>query len=771
MVCFLCRAKLYRNIALNIAVLKGATMKKQPIYTDAKQPIERRVDDLLKRMTIDEKWAQMSTDGYTRLEDFLEKAKNGQQKEIGCIFIYHGFNPEIYNAVQKYQVKKTRLGIPFIMACENTHGVSNPLTTIFPTSGCIAATFDEKLAGKFAKASAIEARTLGFTQLYAPNIDVTWEQRWGRVEENYGEDPYLISVMGAKVVKNFQKQGVCATIKHYIAYGLAEGGINIAPAHIGEREVREYMLPPFEACIKKAKTWSVMPSYNEIDGIPVHASAYWMQKVLREELQFDGMAVSDYDAAVMLKSLHHVADDAEKIGEILCNNGIDNELCGGFAYGKAFKAAVESGKYPISKVNRCVKNILRLKFRLGLFENPYARIDKVKEIHNEKNVALAREIAEKGIVLLKNDGILPLKKMQKIALIGPNAEISQLGNFIYYGGADKTWKHSCVAEESLSLKQVFEKRNGDFLFESGSTFEKTDEEMLKRAYLAASKADVAILALGSNSKGGVFGGAQNENTAAGTSAEGKKRAVTSGEGYDLNSIELTPAQKQLFNAVLSAGKPVVTVIYGGRPLAVTEEAEKSSAMIFGFGAGEQGNQAMYKILYGEVNPSGKLPISFPRSTGHLPCFYNYKPSARGRNYKIPGTFDSPGRDYVFDTPDPLFAFGHGLSYTRFEYRGLRAEKTGKYKFLVSVTVKNTGEADGDEIVLLFLSQSVQRVTPMIKRLRKFRRVSLKRGESKEICFRLSKEDFTFVDVDMKRRAAQGECTISVGDLTEKIIIG
>ncbi len=740
-------------------------MKKE-IYLDAKQPIEKRVNDLLRRMTIEEKFDQMFVSGCNKLESLWQSAQKGELRNVSCAFVYHGFDPETYNRLQQWQVENTRLKIPFILACEDTHGVSNPLCTIFPTTGCMAATFDEKLIGKAATASASEARILGITQVYAPNVDISWDLRWGRVEENFGEDPYLTSKMATEIVKKYQKEGVCATLKHYIAYGLGEGGLNIAPAHIGEHDIREYMLSPFIECIKKGHAWSLMPSYNEVDGIPMHASKHWMQEVLRDELGFDGMVITDYGASNMMKTLHHVIDTSVEAGKILCDNEVDMEGDSRFGYTEDFLRLVKEGKYPVSKIDRCVKNILRLKFRLGLFENPYARIEKIPKIHNAKNVALAREIAEKGVVLLKNDGVLPLKPNRKIALIGPNADVSQLGNYIYYRHFNAAYEGKCVAEESLSLKEVFEKENVDFVYEKGSEFEKTDDVMLQRAYRAAESADVVVLALGDNSKGGTNGGSQEDIQRTGA----VKRAVTSGEGFDLNSIELTPAQRALFDTVQKAGKPIVMLLYGGRPHAITEQLDRTSGVLFAFGAGEQGNEAICDILHGKVNPSGKLPLSFPRSTGHLPCFYNYKPSARGNIYRSPGSAEKAGYDYVFDKPDPLFPFGFGLSYTKFAYSDLQVERVGRYAFNVSVRVKNVGEYDGDESVLVFLSQKTQRVTPMVRKLRAFQRISLKKGEEKQVCFRLGREDFSFVDVDMKRRVATGKCDVRIAELTQTIVV-
>ncbi len=739
---------------------------KKAVYLDPKQPIEKRIDDLLARMTVDEKINQMYSWGYNQVENLVKRIENGEKLDVSCSFVYKDFDVSAFNKLQRYQLENSRLKIPVLLASENLHGVSNPLCTVFPTSGCTAATFDEKLAGKIADMSAKEARILGIRQVYAPNVDISWDLRWGRVEENYGEDPYLTSKMAVEAVKNIQKNQVASTVKHYIAYGLGESGINLAPAHIGERDVREYMLPPFEACIKKGKAWSVMPSYNEIDGEPVHASKRWMKDILRDELKFDGMVITDYEASNMLKSFQHVIDEPVEAGKILCSNQVDMEASEYFGYNAQFRELVKTGKFPISKVNQCVKNILRLKFRLGLFENPYAQIDKMHQIHGKKAIALAKEVAQKGIVMLKNDGVLPLAKDKKVALIGPNADIAQLGDYVYYHYFNKNYHGKIVSEEALTLKQVFEQENIDFVYEQGADFAKTDEEMLGRAYDTAMQADVVILAVGDNVKGGNCAGSQEDLKRLGVS----QVAVTTGEGYDLTSIELTPAQRKLFDKVSSAGKPIILLVYGGRPHAITEQVERSSAILMPFFAGEQGNQALFEILYSKVNPSGKLPISVPRSTGHLPCFYNHKPTARGSYYQLPGSYDSPGKDYVFDTPKPLYPFGFGLSYTQFKYSDLQVNRVGRYAFTVKITVTNVGNYDGDESVLLFLSQKTQRITPMVKKLRAFKRISLKKGESKEVCFKLSKEDFSFVDIDMKRRVAHGKCAVKVADLEEMITV-
>lgn len=732
------------------------------LYLDKTKSIEERVENLLEQMSVDEKIDQMSTTPCESLEELLSRAEKGEIKCISSAFVFdQNVDAETYDKLQKWQMKHNRLHIPFILATENTHGVSVPSATVFPTTGCIAATFEPRLAYEFAKASAAEARAMGITQAYAPNIDISWDARWGRVEENFGEDPYLTAQMGKSVVEGFQEEGVCATVKHYIAYGVPESGINLSPAHIGERDIREYMLEPFEECIE-AGAWSIMPAYNEIDGEPVHASNFWMKKVLRDELGFRGFVITDYGASNMLYDFHHLVNNPVEAGKILCENCVDMEACGYFGYNEEFRKSVKNGEYSEEKIDACVRRILMLKFKLGLFENPFAKTENLGSIHSKQHIAVAREIAEKGIVLLKNNGVLPLLKSQKIAVIGPNGNIAQLGNYISYGVGNG----NSVAENSRSLYEVLKKVGSNCEYSLGSEFHKTNSCLLDRAVCVAERCDVVCLALGDNSRGGKNAGVQKED-----SGENQPNlVVSSGEGYDLNKIELTDGQRELFNAVKKTGKPIVMILYGGRPHAITEQAEDCSAILFAFGAGEQGNEAMTDILFGKVNPSGKLPISFPRSTGHIPCFYNYKHSARGGLYHRPGSLDFPGRDYVFDSPQALYPFGFGLSYTTFEYSDLVVQKAIGNCVKVSVTVLNAGKNDGDETVLLYIAAGKQKITPAVKKLRAFQRISLKAGEKKTVEFTLTKRDFSYVGVEMKRVPSVGRNTILVGGLQASVMI-
>ena len=737
---------------------------KTPLYKDKTKSPRERANDLLSRLTLEEKINQMVVAGMNEIDEYADRLDAGEKFMHTGIHSFLGHTVEAYNRMQSHIVNDFEHGIPVIVDSEDTHGVCHPDATIYPTSGCLAATFDEKYAYLMGKYSGKEAAALGIRHLYAPNVDISRDPRWGRTEENYGEDPLLSGNMGTELVKGIQSQKVAAGVKHYIAYGIGEGGLNLAPAHIGEREIREAMLPPFEDCIKKGKVWSVMPSYNEIDGEPVHASKKWMVDVLRKELGFDGLVITDYSALLHFKLFHRICETPLEAAKIALENQIDLEACGAFAYGEELYRAVKAGEIPEKMIDDCVRRVLELKFKTELFDKPCVDKKDAKNVHNEKCIALAREIAEKGIVLLKNDGVLPFKGVEKVAVVGPNSDVTQLGDFIYYSLS--TGKKG-VSDDCDSLKTAFEKKFGaENVFSSrGCDYVFPDENELKKAVEAANKADVVVLALGDNSRT-VLGGNQGP---------GKPRnpdfaTITSGEGLDMHYIELPPAQRQLFDEMKKTGKPVVVVLYGGKPHAVTKEAEQCSAMIQAFGPGEEGSGVLVDIMTGKVCPSGKLPFSFPRSTGHIPAYYNHKPSARGSLYRTPGSETRPGWDYVLASPEPLFPFGFGLSYTTFEYKDLSVRQTGKKKMTLNVTVANTGDRAGDESVLVFLSCAYRRITPEVKKLVAYKRISLEKGEEKTLSFTLTGRAFDYIDTYMRKRTAYGEYEFFVGDKKTKCIL-
>lgn len=731
------------------------------IYQDKNAPIEERVKSLLAEMTVEEKLNQIVLRGCNDFDRLLEQIECGEQVSIPSTYYTYRVDPEKFNKIQKYVLERSRLGIPCLFAGEGLHGVCAPDATVFPTSGCLAATFDEGLMYAEADIIGEEASNLGFRQVYAPNLDIARDPRWGRTEETFGEDPFLTARMGINYVKALQKHNVAATLKHYLCYGFGEGGLNLAPAHVGEREAREVMLKPFADCIAEAQPWALMPAYNEIDGIPVHASKLWMKKVLREELKFDGMVVSDYGALNMFGRFHKICESRLEAGKIAAEVGIDLEACGDYAYCEDFRKAVISGEVPIEWIDTMVANILRLKFRTGVFENPYIDVEKYREVHKKTSIELSRKIAEKGIVLLKNDGILPLKGVKKIALSGPNCDLAQQGNYMYYRTMNESDLMPCISDGVKTLKSVLENTfgEGNVYTARGSDFIRYEETELCQAVKAAEKADVAVLALGDNSMC-VSGGNQTARE-----KSGKRSAViTSGEGYDLNSVELTAAQKTLVKEIYKTGTPIVMVLYGGRPHAITEELPKCSAVLQVFGPGERGNEAIVDILTGKVVPSGRLPISFPRSTGHLPCFYNCKPSARGTLYRCHGSEENPGMDYVLDTPEALFPFGFGLSYTEFKYSELRVKMQKDGSADVTVNVKNVGGFAAEVSVLIFISACYRRVTPEVKKLSAFKRIALKRGEEKTVEMQIPRAAFSYVNEDMQTEYHYGKFVVTCENL-------
>lgn len=698
-----------------------------------RREVKKKVDDLISKMTVDEKIDQMVLVGCNATEEIANRIKNGED-----LYISTTYNAEKININEVYTIQENQLNkeipIPVLFAGEGLHGLMHPNATIFPTEGCLAATFSCDLAQKFGEVVGEEARSLGIRQVYGPNLDIVRDYRWGRAEESFGEDTLLTSKMGVSVVKGLQRKGVASTLKHYLAYGLCENGLNLSDAHVGERELREFFLPPFVECIK-AGAMSIMPSYNSIDGIPVHVSNLWMNTVLRKENKFDGVVVTDFGATKLLSDGHNITNDSARIGESVVKNGVDIEACGVYAYGDGFRKAVKDGRIDIKYVNNCVRRILTLKYKLGLFDEPYKYIEEGK-LHSKKAVSLAKEIAEKGIVMLKNDGLLPKAKLGKVAIVGPNSNINQFGDYTTYTKFDEKSKVYLT-----SIYNVFKNKLGEenVFFERGCGFGLPIDEDIEKAVEVCEKADTVILACGDNSiaqSGGCPVGATTETD------------VTSGEGYDMNYLELTPSQVELIRRVGENCKNIILLLYGGRPHAITNELKYCNAVFQMFGAGEKGNEAIFDIITGKINPSGKLPVSFPRSTGNMPCNYNYYTLCRGY-YKKSGSYGNSGRDYVFDSPNSLFPFGYGLSYTKYDYKNLQA-KLVKDTVIINVEVENVGNYNGEEAVLVYASPEFCPVCSPVKKLVGFTRVSLKKHESKKVEIKIPITEFSYIDVNMKK---------------------
>lgn len=713
------------------------------MYKNKNLAPEIRAADLLSKMTLDEKLQQMSI--YGNLDEAYQLyLENGEIELRGGTF-HNPTEEKNLNDLQNFCLNGTCLGIPLLAASESLHGLQDPNATIFPQCLGLGCSFDREAVGKMADAIGNESRAMGIRQVYAPCVDIPRDPRWGRMQESYGEDPYLVGELGAEYVKGIQKHDVAATAKHFIAYGVSENGLNLAPAHIGERELREVMLEPFKKLID-AGVMSIMPSYNEIDGEPVHASQKYLRTVLRDELGFKGMIVSDYGGVEMLHSFHRVAPNALEAGKMALDAGIDIEAPTLFGYGADLKNAIINGEIDEKLVDEAVLNILTLKFELGLFENPYTDPDRIKQMHCKKNVDLALKLDEESIVLLKNDGILPIdeKRINKVAVIGNNAKDSFLGDYI-----DPT--ENCVDFYSGMVGRLGTDR---VLYAKGCNPISYTEEEIAEALETAKKADVVFLVLGDQAAlGGGIGGAETKN-----------KEVTCGEGYDMHTLDFPPSQRRLFDEVTRLNKPTVLVVYAGRPYTLEKDIDKVNGFMYSFGGGEQSGNAFANLIFGDKSPSGKLSVSFPKTVGHIPCYYNYKPSARGSLYKKHGSVENPGRDYVLSSPNAWYPFGYGLSYTTIEYSGLSAEMLKNGNVRVSVNVENKGDYDINESVLLFLKTMYAPVTPFVKRLRNFQKVYLKKGEKKTVTFYLTDEDFTYVDLNYKTVKLGGQYKIIVEDL-------
>jgi beta-glucosidase len=745
-----------------------------PVYKDPAQPIDARVKDLLARMTLDEKVAQTFCIWQKRNE-FLyddqgrfdpEKAKRTMPHGMGQVarpsenrqgmFAGPGRNArqmaEITNAIQRYFVEQTRLGIPVIFHEEALHGLPAKDATSFPQAIGLASTFDDELAFRIFTAVAHEVRSRGGHQVLAPVVDVARDPRWGRFEETYGEDPYLASRLGVAAVRGFQGnaaqgidgQHVIATLKHITGHGQPEAGNNIAPANTGERQMREMFLPPFEAAIKEAGALSVMPSYNEIDGVPSHASEFLLQRILRQEWGFQGTVVSDYGAITDLYSRHRLVPDEPATGPLAFKAGVDVEMPD-YKVFTHLKTAVETGKLPLATLDQAVGRILRAKFLLGLFERPYVDPALAERVSgSEAHAKLAREAAEKAMVLLQNrNALLPLDlaKLKKIAVIGPNADRPQLGGYSDVPKYVVTLRQGIAAKVGQAAQVLYtegcrliEERDPQRWYRDQNTLPKPaeDDARLAEAVKVAAQADVIVLALGSDEGLTREGWAENHLG-------------------DRPSLELFGRQNELLDRLAALNKPIVVVLFNGAPLALQNVQAKAGAVLECWYLGQEGGHAVADALFGTVNPSGKLPCTFPASAGHIPAFYNHKPSAR--------------RGYHFTDVQPLFPFGFGLSYTSFdlskpvlEKAAIKAGETAK----VTVTVTNTGRVAGTEVVQLYLRDVVASVTRPVKELKGFARVSLRPGEAKTITLTITPDQLALWDLQMRRVTEPGDFEVKVG---------
>jgi len=743
------------------------------------EAFDLRVKKLISKMTLDEKLAQigsywmfdLQTDGVLD----WEKAAGKLQFGIGQITRVAGASTldpvsaaKTGNSLQKFLVEKTRLGIPAILHEECCAGTMVLGGSVFPQMIGLASSFQPELAQAMTSAIREQLLAIGARQALAPVLDVANDPRWGRVEETFGEDPTLVAHFGIEFIKGLQtddlSQGVMATAKHFFGHSFSQGGMNCAPVHRGMHDIYDFSLAPFIAAIRDAKIASVMNAYPALDGEVVAASRRIMTDILRGQLGFDGLVVSDYEAVIMLQNFHKIAETYSEAAVLALNAGIDVELPTTVCYGDPLKKALEQGDISLETLDISVGRHLQKKFELGLFENPYVDEGRVLEFYETAGQrALARDIARQSMVLLKNDGVLPLSKnIQTLAVIGPNADSTRnlLADYAY--GAmresmqDSKPKNSAflnidpemIAQHDIKIITVLEgiraavSPQTKVLFAQGCEYRGEDRSGIPAAVEIAKQADAVVLVLGDRS--------------------GLTRECTTGETRDSADLRLPAIQEELARAILATGKPVTAVLINGRPYTLTELAEGAGAILEAWLPGEEGGSAVADVLFGDTNPGGKLPISFPRSVGQVPVFYNSIPA---------GTRSHWFGDYVFEKTTPLYPFGHGLSYTSFEYSGLAVSKTEAAAgecVDISLKVKNAGTLTGDEVVQLYTYDEFASTPRPIKELKGYKRITLRPGEEKTVTFHLPVNQLAFYDLDLNLVLESGTIQVLVGSSSADI---
>ena len=749
----------------------------QPVYRQRDAPIEARVADLLARMTLEEKVAQMQ--GIWNRKRDIQNARgefepskaqallgpgigevarpseiagapadrNGRSAREQAVFV---------NAVQRWLIDNTRLGIPAMFHEEALHGLTAPGGTHFPVPMGLASTWDPALIERVMSVAALEGRARGAQHVLSPVVDLGRDPRWGRIEETYGEDPYLVSRMGVAAVRGYQgtrlplaDDKVFATLKHFAGHGSHEGGINTAPPLVSERLLRSELFVPFEAAVK-AGAYSVMPSYNEVDGVPSHASQWLLTDILRREWGFTGLVSSDYFAIEQLQTRHRVAADKSDAAAQAIEAGVDMELPDPYGYSELV-ALVKRGRIAESLIDRSVVRVLRSKFLAGLFEQPYVDPDRAERVANTPaSQALALDAARKSIVLLKNQGaLLPLdrSRVKTLAVVGPNAKGLHLGGYardpgrgvdVLTGITARANGIKVLHAEGVRITEHDANWGADTVVLGDPA---KNRARIKEAVAIARQADAIVLAIGTN-----------ESVS--------REAWADNHLGDVANLRLMSNQEELVEEMLQTGKPVVVLLIHGRPLAIPAVAERVPAIMEAWYAGQEGGTAIGEVLFGDVNPGGKLPVTFPRHVGQLPVYYNRRPTSF--------------RNHLDLTREPLWSFGFGLSYSTFVLADLQVASPviapgGRTD--VSVRITNTGKRAGDEVVQLYIRDQVSSVTRPVKELRGFERVTLKPGESTRVTFTLGPDELSLIDRKMQRVVEPGRFDVMVGTSATPILTG
>jgi beta-glucosidase len=719
------------------------------IYKDKTRSESERVGDLISKMTLAEKIGQMNQLNFDQInKDLEEKIKKG---EVGSLL--NVTNAEEVNQLQQVALQQSRLGIPLIIGRDVIHG----LHTIFPIPLGQAASFDDELVKNAAHIAAVESREKGINWTFAPMLDISRDARWGRIAESLGEDPYLAGRLGAAMVRGFQGNklsdatSIAACLKHFAGYGAAEGGRDYNSTNIPIHLLRNVYLEPFRKSVE-AGAATVMTSFNDNDGIPASGNGFLLKQVLRKEWNFDGFVVSDWASMSEMIS-HGFAADRKEVASLSANAGLDMEMVSQ-TYIQNLEQLVKEGKVPVQVIDELVKNILRIKIRMGLFENPFAPTGPGKT-YSQAHLNAAREAAVKSAVLLKNNNqLLPLDIRKKIAVIGPMADAphDQMGTWVFDGQKEYT------VTPLKALQSEYKHIN--YVYEPALAFSRDKNKAhFEKAVNTAKQADVVVVFLGEES-------------------------ILSGEAHSLSNINLIGVQSDLLAALKATNKPVILVTMAGRPLTIERDLPNADAVLYNFHPGTMGGPAIWDLLFGKANPSGKLPVTFVREVGQIPMYYNHNNTGRP-GPKNPMKLDdipleakqsSLGNSsfYLDSGRDPLFPFGYGLSYSSFEYKDLKLSATkikpGE-KMKVSATLTNTGQYEGTEIAQLYVRDMVGSIARPVKELKGYQKISLKPGETKLVTFELSSDDLAFYGLDLVKKAENGMFNVWVGGSSDSGLKG
>lgn len=711
----------------------------QPAGHSTDEVIAHKVDSLLAQMTLEEKLGQMNQLSPWNYDELAERVRKG---EVGSILNY--VDAETVNKIQKVAVEESRLGIPLLMARDVIHGYK----TIFPIPLGQAASFDPEVVREGARVAAVEASADGIRWTFAPMIDISRDPRWGRIAESCGEDPYLTAVMGAAMVKGFQGDSlndptsIAACAKHFVGYGAAESGRDYNSTFLTERQLRNVYLPPFKAAAE-AGCATFMTSFNDNDGVPSTANRFILKDVLRNEWKYDGMVVTDWASAQEMIN-HGFCANEQEVAEKSLTAGVDMEMVSE-TFIKNLKQSLSENRVSMADIDNAVRNVLRLKYRLGLFENPY--ISTSQEVkYAEAHLAAAQKAVERSVILLKNNNqTLPLQGVRTVAVVGPlaDAPYEQMGTWVFDGEKEQT------RTPLRALKEMYGNQV-KILYEPALAYSRDkDKSRFPQAVSLARQADVVLAFVG-------------------------EEAILSGEAHSLADLNLQGAQSELIQALSATGKPVVTVVMAGRPLTIGKEVALSSSLLYAFHPGTMGGPALADILFGKVNPSGKTPVTFPKMVGQIPMYYAHNHTGRPALEKemlideIPvgaGQTSVGCRSFFLDAGTaPLFPFGYGLSYTTFSYADLQlknAQLTAADTLTVSAAITNTGKYEGTEVVQLYVQDKVGSVTRPVKELKGFQRVTLQAGETKRVSFSLPVKELAFWNLNMDYVVEPGDFTVWV----------